>query len=34
VDPAFDSALDPVMDRLTRDIAAIAERYPLLRNVM
>jgi hypothetical protein len=26
--------LDPVMDRLTRDIAAIAERYPLLRNVM
>ncbi len=33
-DPMVDPALDPVMDRLTRDIAAIAERYPLLRNVM
>jgi len=34
LDPVLDPALDPVMDRLTRDIAAIAERYPLLRNVM
>jgi uncharacterized repeat protein (TIGR03809 family) len=27
-------SLHPVLDRLTRDIAAVAERYPLLRNVM
>ncbi len=33
-DPSADPIPDPVMDRLTRDIAAIAERYPLLRNVM
>ena len=32
--PALDRSLDPVLDRLTRDIAAITERYPLLRNVM
>ena len=24
----------PIMDKLTRDIAAVTERYPLLRNVM
>jgi hypothetical protein len=24
----------PIMDKLTRDIAAITERYPVLRNVM
>jgi uncharacterized repeat protein (TIGR03809 family) len=34
LDPTLDSTLDPVLDRLTRDIAAITERYPLLRNVM
>jgi uncharacterized repeat protein (TIGR03809 family) len=34
LDAALDPALDPVLDRLTRDIAAITERYPLLRNVM
>jgi uncharacterized repeat protein (TIGR03809 family) len=34
IEPTFEPTLDPVMDRLTRDIAAIAERYPLLRNVM
>jgi uncharacterized repeat protein (TIGR03809 family) len=32
--PAFDPSLAPALDRLTRDIAAVAERYPLLRNVM
>ena len=32
--PVIDRTPDPVVDRLTRDIAAIAERYPLLRNVM
>jgi uncharacterized repeat protein (TIGR03809 family) len=32
--PALHPSLNPVLDRLTRDIAAIAERYPLLRNVM
>jgi uncharacterized repeat protein (TIGR03809 family) len=31
--PALDRSLDPVLDGVTRD-AAIAERYPLLRNVM
>jgi uncharacterized repeat protein (TIGR03809 family) len=34
VERALDRALDPIMDRLTQDFAAIAERYPLLRNVM
>jgi uncharacterized repeat protein (TIGR03809 family) len=32
--PALEPSLDPVVDRLTRDIAAIAERYPLLRNAL
>ena len=32
--PALDPSLNPVLDTLTRDIAAITERYPLLRNVM
>ena len=32
--PALETSLDTVLDSLTRDIAAIAERYPLLRNVM
>ena len=32
--PALHPSLNPVLDRLTRDIAAVAERYPLLRNVM
>jgi uncharacterized repeat protein (TIGR03809 family) len=34
VEQAVERALDPIMDRLTQDFAAIAERYPLLRNVM
>jgi len=32
--PALDPSLNPVLDTLTRDIAAITERYPLLRIVM
>jgi uncharacterized repeat protein (TIGR03809 family) len=32
--PALETSLDTVLDSLTRDIAAITERYPLLRNVM
>ncbi len=32
--PALHPSLAPVLDTLTRDIAAITERYPLLRNVM
>jgi|SRR5450631_403558 uncharacterized repeat protein (TIGR03809 family) len=32
--PALDPSMAPVLERLTRDIAAVAERYPLLRNVM
>ena len=41
LEPVLEPALEPVMarvgpimDKLTRDIAAITERYPLLRNVM
>src|ERR1700682_1159074 len=32
--PTLHPSLDPVLDRLTRDVAAVTERYPLLRNVM
>jgi uncharacterized repeat protein (TIGR03809 family) len=32
--PALHPSLHPVLDTLTRDIAAVTERYPLLRNVM
>jgi uncharacterized repeat protein (TIGR03809 family) len=32
--PALHPSLHPILDTLTRDIAAITERYPLLRNVM
>jgi uncharacterized repeat protein (TIGR03809 family) len=32
--PALDPSLAPVLDGLTRDIAKLTERYPLLRNVM
>jgi uncharacterized repeat protein (TIGR03809 family) len=32
--PALDPVLDPVLDQFTRELATIAERYPLLRNVM
>jgi uncharacterized repeat protein (TIGR03809 family) len=37
IEPAMEPVLarvGPIMDKLTRDIAAITERYPLLRNVM
>ncbi len=33
MEPAM-ARVGPIMDKLTRDIAAITERYPLLRNVM
>ena len=34
LEPALGPTLDPILDQFTRELATIAERYPLLRNVM